>query len=59
MRVKSVAMAMLGMDMSDMGGGRTGGGAPGQPPPPPESGSGEQQPKMPGVADVLKGILGR
>ena len=58
-RVKSVAMAMLGMDMSDMGGGRTGGGAPGQPPPPPESGSGEQQPKMPGVADVLKGILGR
>lgn len=62
-RVKSVAMAMLGMDMPDMGGGRmSGGGQPRPSAPPPEQGSGEQPqqaPKMPGVADVLKGILGR
>ena len=56
-RVKSVAMAMLGMEMPEMG-------APGGQGTPPQqqpgaAGSGEAQPKMPGVGDLLKGILGR
>ena len=56
-RVKSVAMAMLGMDMGAMGqGAQPRQAQPQQEPPPSEP---EAQPKMPGVADVLKGILGR
>ncbi len=58
-RVKSMAMAMLGMDMGDMG---VPPGAPARQEPPsgaPADAPPQQQPKLPGVADVLKGILGR
>lgn len=59
-RVKSVAMAMLGMDMGDMGAppaGRQGApeGAPAAEPPPQQ----QPSPKLPGVGDLLKGVLGR
>ena len=58
-RVKSVTMAMLGMDMPDMSGaeaGRAGATAPAQ-----ESASEPQKevPMVPGVKDLLKGIFGR
>lgn len=59
LRVKSVAMAMLGMDMGDMGAPP---GAPARQEPPPGAPAetpAPQGPKLPGVGDVLKGILGR
>ena len=60
-RVKSVTMAMLGMDMPEMGG--TGEPATSSPPQQqPSTGANPAQPaqpKLPGVGDVLKGILGR
>jgi hypothetical protein len=59
-RVKSVTMAMLGMDSPEgMGRGRSASQESQPAEQPAQPGSGDAQPKMPGVADVLKGILGR
>jgi hypothetical protein len=57
-RVKSMTMAMLGMDMPAKPRAEPAPDGTAQParPPAPEA---EKTPKMPGVTDVLKGILGR
>jgi hypothetical protein len=67
-RVKSVANAMLGMDMSEMMGGRRGQPAPearpvetpqGAPKDAPKDAPKEEGMKLPGAVDLLRGILGR
>lgn len=60
-RVKSVTMAMLGMDAAGAPAGesaRSGKAAPAQAPAASAPGS-PQLPKLPGVSDLLKGVLGR
>ena len=57
-RVKSVTMAMLGLDMSGMTGSEQGGERAPQSNQPPAA-EPDKAPKLPGVTDLLKGILGR
>jgi hypothetical protein len=63
-RVKSVASAMLGMDMGAMGGGRPGQRAPDAEPAEAQKEAAKEAQKkdetrMPGAVDLLRGILGR
>lgn len=62
-RVKSVANAMLGMDMSEMQRGSARGAQPQapsqQPSAPPPAGEKKQEEKLPDPVNILKGIFGR
>jgi hypothetical protein len=61
-RVKSVANAMLGMDMGEVqrgSAGRSQPQAPSQQPPAPPSDEKQQEDKLPDPVNILKGILGR
>jgi hypothetical protein len=62
-RVKSVANAMLGVDMSEMqqrgSGGRAQPQAPSEPPAAPAPAEKKQEEKLPDPVNILKGIFGR
>jgi hypothetical protein len=59
-RVKSVANAMLGMDMGEMQRGSPGRSQPQpQDPASPAAAEQKQEEKLPGAVDILRGILGR
>lgn len=60
-RVKSVANAMLGLDMSEMqrSAGQRPAGQPQEPPAPPAAAEKKQEEKLPDPINILRGILGR
>jgi len=59
LRLKSVASAMLGMDMGDMMMEQRGRPAKGDDADEPAKETAKEPPKKPGVTDVLKGLFGR